>query len=160
MQAHFSARSCPNICPALWKPSSRSARELSDFEMEVPMKRPDGEIRWMRLKSRPQRMPDGRVIWDGVQTDITARKKMQDALRVSEARLRAIVGTALDGIIVIDAQGEIQSINPAAEQMFGCASAEVAGKCITELMPEPYRMRHRLRLAASVERHASAVPAG
>ena len=48
------------------------------------------------------------------------------------------------------AKGEIQSINPAAEQMFDCASAEVAGKCITELMPEPYRMRHRLRLAASL----------
>ena len=139
----------PEYLPRLVEGERRSARELSDFEMEVPMKRPDGEIRWMRLKSRPQRMPDGRVIWDGVQTDITARKKMQDALRVSEARLRAIVGTAIDGIIVIDAQGEVQSINPAAEQMFGCASAEVAGKCITELMPEPYRMRHRLRLAAS-----------
>ena len=56
------------------------------------------------MKSRPQRMPDGRVIWDGVQTDITARKKMQDALRMSEARLRAIVGTAIDGIIVINGQ--------------------------------------------------------
>ena len=102
------------------------------------------------MKSRPQRMPDGRVIWDGVQSDITARKKMQDALRMSEARLRAIVGTALDGIIVIDVQGVIQSINPAAEQMFGYASAEAAGKCIYQLMPEPYRLRHRLRLASSL----------
>ena len=75
---------------------------------------------------------------------------MQDALRVSEERLRAIVGTALDAIIVIDAQGDIQSINPAAEQMFGYNAAEAAGNGITMLMPEPYRMRHRLRIAASL----------
>ena len=142
----------PEYLPRLMEGERRSARELSDFEMEVPMKRPDGEIRWMRLKSRPQRMPDGRVIWDGVQTDITARKNMQDALRVSEERLRAIVGTAMDGIIVIDAQGEIQSINPAAEQMFGYSSAEAAGNGITMLMPEPYRMRHRLRRRRFAER--------
>ncbi len=140
----------PEYLPRLMEGEQRSARELSDFEMEVPMKRPDGEVRWMRLKSRPQRMPDGRVIWDGVQTDITSRKNMQDALRVSEERLRAIVGTALDAIIVIDAQGDIQSINPAAEQMFGYNSAEAAGNGITMLMPEPYRMRHRLRVAASL----------
>ncbi len=128
----------------------RSARELSDFEMEIPMRRTDGKIRWMRLKSRPQRMPDGRVIWDGVQTDITARKNMQETLRVSEERLRAIVGTAMDGIIVIDTQGDIQSINPAAEQMFGYSSADAAGQSITLFMPEPYRLRHRLRVTASL----------
>jgi PAS domain S-box-containing protein len=140
----------PEYLPRLMEAERRSARELSDFEMEVPMRRPDGEIRWMRLKARPQGMPDGRVIWDGVQTDITARKKMQDALRVSEERLRAIVGTALDGIIVIDVQGVIQSINPAAEQMFGYTSAETAGHSITMFMPEPYRLRHRLHVATSL----------
>ena len=140
----------PEYLPRLQEAERRSARELSDFEMEVPMRRPDGEIRWMRLKARPQGMPDGRVIWDGVQSDITARKKMQDALRVSEERLRAIVGTALDGIIVIDVQGVIQSINPAAEQMFGYTSAEAAGHSITMFMPEPYRLRHRLHVATSL----------
>ena len=55
----------PEYLPRLMEGEQRSARELSDFEMEVPMKRPDGEVRWMRLKSRPQRMPDGRVIWVG-----------------------------------------------------------------------------------------------
>jgi PAS domain S-box-containing protein len=140
----------PEYLPRLIEGERRSASELSDFEMEIPMRRADGEIRWMRLKSRPQRMPDGSVIWDGVQTDITARKAMGDALSVSEERLRTIFSTALDGIMVIDAEGNIQSINPAAEQMFGCTSEEAAGQSITMFMPEPYRLRHRLHLAASI----------
>ena len=57
-----------------------SARELSDFEMEVPMRRPDGEVRWMRLQSRPHRTQDASVIWDGVQTDITERKRQEEQI--------------------------------------------------------------------------------
>ena len=51
------------------------------------MRRPDGQVRWMRLHSRPRRMPDGRVVWDGVQSDVTARKQAEAALRESRERL-------------------------------------------------------------------------
>jgi PAS domain S-box-containing protein len=60
---------------------ARSKHELSDFDMELPMCRPDGQVRWMRLHSRPRRMPDGRTIWDGVQTDITERKRVEKTLQ-------------------------------------------------------------------------------
>jgi PAS domain S-box-containing protein len=66
---------------------ARSARDLSDFDMEIPMRRPDGEVRWMRLHSRPRRMPDGLVVWDGVQTDITEHKHAEESLREQEALL-------------------------------------------------------------------------
>jgi len=36
------------------------------------MQLPSGETRWMRLQARPRRTADGRIIWEGVQTDITA----------------------------------------------------------------------------------------
>jgi two-component sensor histidine kinase len=62
-----------------------SARELSDFDMEVPMRRPDGEVRWMRLQSRPRRIPEGRVVWDGVQTDITERREAEERIKTSLA---------------------------------------------------------------------------
>ena len=65
----------------------RSARDFSDFKMEVPMQRPDGELRWMRVRARPQ-LQDGRMVWDGVQTDITERKRAEEAVRESEERLR------------------------------------------------------------------------
>jgi PAS domain-containing protein len=48
----------------------RSERELVDLDLEVPMHRPDGKLRWLHLPSRPHRA-GGRIVWDGVVTDIT-----------------------------------------------------------------------------------------
>jgi PAS domain S-box-containing protein len=126
----------------LYEAEKRSACDLSDFKMEVPMRRPDGEIRWMRLRSRPRRMQDGKVIWDGVKTDITEFKKAEDAVRASEERLRAIVSTAVDAIIVIDEAGLIQSINPACERMFGYTPSEITGKNVSVLMVASDRLVH------------------
>ncbi len=61
---------------------------------------------------------------------------------VAEARWRAIVASAVDGIIVIDARGRIEVFNPAAQRMFGYSEAEVLGRNVAMLMPEPDRSEH------------------
>ncbi|MDC7713700.1 PAS domain S-box protein [Vogesella sp. LYT5W] len=60
----------------------------------------------------------------------------------SENRLRAIVNTAVDGIITINHQGIIQSLNHSAERLFGWRESELVGLNIKRLMPEPYRANH------------------
>jgi PAS domain S-box-containing protein len=74
----------PGELPSLLEAEKISARDLSVFEREVQMQLPDGQLRWMHLLSRPRRLPDGRTIWDGVQTDITERKQTEQALLKSE----------------------------------------------------------------------------
>ena len=59
-----------------------------------------------------------------------------------EALLRAILETSPDGLITIDEVGVIQSFNPAAERMFGYHAAEVIGRNVSCLMPDPYREEH------------------
>ena len=54
-----------------------SARELSDITLEMPVRLPDGALRWMRLRARPRRLQGGQLVWDGVQTDITERKRRE-----------------------------------------------------------------------------------
>ena len=60
----------------------------------------------------------------------------------SAARLRAVVDTAVDGIITIGADGIIDTANPAAYRMFGYAPGELIGQPVAMLMPEPHRSRH------------------
>jgi PAS domain S-box-containing protein len=74
--------------------------------------------------------------------DITARKHAEDALRISETRLSTIVQTAVDAIVVINAQGIVQSFNPSVERIFGYSSDEVVGQNVSILMPEKIAAAH------------------
>lgn len=60
----------------------------------------------------------------------------------SESRMRAIVETAVDGIITIDCRGIVQAFNPSAERLFGWSADEVIGHNIKMLMPEPDQSQH------------------
>jgi len=61
---------------------------------------------------------------------------------LAEARWRAIIDSAVDGIIVIDAKGRIESFNPAAQRLFGYSERDVVGQNVSMLMPSPYREEH------------------
>ncbi len=97
-------------------------------------------------------LEDGDVTFDaagepcrivGIVQDITERKKAEIALReTSDGRLRAIVDTAVDAIIVIDEKGLIQSANPATEGIFGFKADEMAGRNVSMLMPGPDALSH------------------
>ncbi len=72
----------------------------------------------------------------------TAKQSSQAALRDGEERLRAILETAVEGIITINERGLIESFNRASENIFGYAAAEVIGKNVSVLMATPHREQH------------------
>src|SRR5947207_15700044 len=75
--------------------------------------------------------------------EMSVRRKIAEAApRDSEERLRAILETAVEGIITIDERGVIESLNPAAEKIFGYQAWEAVGKNVNVLIPTPYRDEH------------------
>lgn len=80
---------------------------------------------------------------DLLQASLESLESTKEALGKSEARIRAIVETAVDGIITINESGIIQSFNPAAENIFGYQFSEVQGRPVNMLMPEPHRTHHQ-----------------
>ena len=98
-----------------------------------------------RLRGRSEIAALGRAfdtMADDLQSHSSTRDMALAQARRAEARLRAIVDTAVDAMVVIDEIGVIQSFNPAATRIFGYAPEEVTGQNVRMLMPEPDRSQH------------------
>ncbi len=68
--------------------------------------------------------------------------RVEQALSIREKKLDAIVDTAVDGIITIDENGQINTFNAASEKIFGYREEEMLGRNVSLLMPPPDRDRH------------------
>jgi PAS domain S-box-containing protein len=108
---------------------------------EVTGQRKDGSTFPMGL-SVGEAKQEGGSIFVGTIHDLTERERTQRALRESAARLHAVVETAVDGVILIDAHGSVLMFNPACERLFRYAASDVIGKNVELLMPESYRAEH------------------
>ena len=116
-------------------------KKIIGIGREVVGQRKDGSVFPMDLSVGEARDGD-EPVFIGIIRDITDRKAAEFAQRESELRLRSIIDTVPDAIVVIDAQGTIQSFSPAAERLFGYDSGEVIGRNVNILMPTPYREAH------------------
>jgi PAS domain S-box-containing protein len=72
----------PQYLSALDAADAESSTNLSPFEHEFEVRLPSGEVRWLHLSSAPRRLPNGRTAWDGVQLDITERKRAEEGQRL------------------------------------------------------------------------------
>lgn len=97
--------------------------------------RKDGSTRWIAWTASP--VPEEGLIY-AAGRDITRAKDAEQELRRSEARTRSIIENALGGIITTNENGNIESVNPAAQQIFGYTAEEMLGRTVCLLLGRRY----------------------
>lgn len=101
-----------------------AARTTLDVDLRVRL--PSGEIRWRHFVSSPRTLPDGSVVWDGIELDITERKRVEEALKDGEARFRMFTESSLVGVLIFQ-DGVFRYVNPAMAEMVGYSRDELIG---------------------------------
>jgi PAS domain S-box-containing protein len=114
----------PDDRPDFERSVAESAERLLPWQWEGRFRMASGEVRWAHGASRPERQPDGSILWDGMLMDVTARKQAEVALR----RQALTFETIHDAVIVTDPEGRILDWNPAATHMLGYQRDEVLGR--------------------------------
>ena len=94
-----------------------------------------GEIRDVDIYSGPVEVGGETYLYSIIQ-DVTERKRIEQALRESEARYRAVVNAMAEGVVIQDAGGHIRAANPSAGRILGLTDDQLLGH--TEIDPKWY----------------------
>jgi PAS domain S-box-containing protein len=116
-------------------------KKIIGIGREVTGKRKDGSTFPMHLAVSELKLGDRRV-FTGIARDISDVRNAIRSLEESEGRTRAILDAAVDAILTISEVGDVESMNPSAERLFGYSRAEVIGQNVKMLMPAPYKQEH------------------
>ena len=97
--------------------------------------------RWGAVQKFPIVDGDGRIYATAhITTDVTARKRAEEHLRLAEDQTRLILDSSLDAVITIDARDTITGWSKSAEDIFGWSCEEAVGKRIVDtIIPMQYR---------------------
>jgi PAS domain S-box-containing protein len=69
--------------------------------------------------------------------DVTNDRRADVDLKAMSERLRAVVETAVNGVLLLDVAGNIRMFNPACERLFGYKALELIGRPVDVLLPSP-----------------------
>lgn len=123
------------------------------YDQTVRYRHKDGSTVWVRSRGIAIRDAHGKAIrMLGAHTDITAQKRAEERLaeanRQIQAQLSAVFDASADAIFTMDRQGAIETLNAAAQQMFGYGAQEMKGQPITGIVPAERMAEHASRFQA------------
>ncbi len=112
---------------------------MKPFSAEARVQLPSGITRWRLFTSAPRRLSDGRLVWDGIEIDITDRKAAEEGLRQSELRYRSVVNRSIIGVAVVDDRSRYVYVNEEFCRVCGYTEDELVGRNFDFLLTEESR---------------------
>ena len=96
------------------------------------------------------------LVWDGPNVTNRLAAFGQDGVELNESRMRMVLDHIVDAIITTNDRGVIESVNSAAETMFGLSSEQMIGNLFSTLLAEPYRQQYERYFAGYTQGSAAA----
>ncbi|WP_118827765.1 ATP-binding protein [Salinibacter ruber] len=134
------------------------------FDEEARIRRPDGQVRWVRIYGEPQgenrqaedpvRVGGGKAVARvrGAVQDITDRKRREKILRRLREKYQGLLEGAPDAIFVAGAEsGRIVEANQAAASLLGAPAGEIVGRHQSELHPSGEAEKYRSLFETAME---------
>jgi PAS domain S-box-containing protein len=111
-----------------------SMTRRSNFIISARTRHPSGVVRWMEFFSAPRELSDGRVVWDGVQLDVTDRKLAEAVTKQSEQRFSRIFDNSPIPITLSSfADGKFIAANDSFLKISGFEREEIIGRTSVDL---------------------------
>ena len=126
--------------------------------LELAGRRKDGTEFPVDISLSPLETDAGRLLVAAIR-DITERKRVEEVQRKSEERIRALIESSPDAMVIADAGGTMQLVNAQTEELFGYDRDELLGKPVETLLPERFHRAHVVHRAKFVE-HPQTRPMG
>ncbi|BAY34650.1 multi-sensor signal transduction multi-kinase [Nostoc carneum NIES-2107] len=98
-----------------------SAKNLTPFHHEWRIITPNGNIKWVKAASQPERREDGEMVWDGIVIDISDAHQQATLRKLAEQeqqRLLGILEATPDIIGIADAEGNSLYVNPSGQKFW------------------------------------------
>ncbi len=144
----------PSVCLEIWKNFAHPedlkksneqlnrvfSRELDYYDIEMRIKHKDGNWVWIHDRGKViSWTPDGKPLWmRGTYTEITERKKTEEALRESELKYRSIIESSSDAIFCVDEKGQYKFTNHLFSSTFGKTPDYFIGKTFWDIYPKEH----------------------
>ena len=113
----------PGDIESLRAANQRARETLEAFQWEGRVVGEEG-FRWLHIESTPTVMANGDILWEGIQYDVSERRRAEENLQL----VASVFRYAREGICITDAGERILDVNPTFCDMMGYAREEVIGK--------------------------------
>ncbi|HEY2469109.1 MAG TPA: PAS domain S-box protein, partial [Terracidiphilus sp.] len=147
----FLQRVYPEDAALVKQTVERASQDGKDFEHEYRLLMPDGSVKYVHAVAHASRDKSGDIEFVGAVSDVTPRKRAEEALRKSEERWRSVFENSAVGVALTDMNGRFLVTNHVYQTMVGYTEEELRALHFLDITHEDHREANWALIAELVE---------